>query len=149
MRQMYVAFRALQLAEDRPQRCCTDEPSASPRAHRSIATRRARKVRTSVPTTLRVLRQALRLPPIVVEPFRAPVLSTTGERVGHVHDVVIELRSGRTHYAVAAASDEGTTTEFGYVFVPVDITRVGSGGSSILLDERKLTPGTRERLLVS
>ena len=97
-------------------------------------------------TSTTVLRRSLRIPNSVTTHERTPVLATTGQRVGHVHDVVFELGSGRTLYSVAAGNG---SVDDRFVLVPADATHLRRDGAGLVVDEGRLADGTRERLLAS
>lgn len=148
MRHLYVLYQAMRPAEENPVRCCSDEPPAVHGHDRpSTTARRVRKLRVSVPASIRVLRRSLRLPVGATGARSATrVVTRAGRHVGHVQEVAIGLDSGRALYAVATAGRAGDRD---VVFVPDDAMRVEGDRAVVVLDERRLTPELREVLLAS
>ena len=85
-------------------RCCDDVPPPIARREQSRPTlpkRGARKLAIALSASIRVFRRQLRQPAIPAVRSGTPVVTVSGRKVGTVRDVVVELRSGRTSYAVA------------------------------------------------
>jgi hypothetical protein len=85
-------------------RCCDDVPPGVARRGESRPTAPARWVRklaVAIPASMRVFRRQLRQPATPAVASGTPVVTVSGRKVGTVRDVVVELRSGRTSYAVA------------------------------------------------
>ena len=83
-------------------RCCDDVPprGTSTSSSQALPGRWAHKLAVAVPASFRVFRRQLRQPADPAVASGTPVVTPGGRRIGTVHDVVLELRSGRTSYAV-------------------------------------------------
>ena len=92
--------------QDEP--CCDDRPVAMMKARRPAWPRRwARKVRIAVPTAFAVFRRQLAQPAVEPATEGTPVMSSSGRSLGEVRSVVVELRSGRSSYAVSQNDSDG------------------------------------------
>jgi sporulation protein YlmC with PRC-barrel domain len=83
-------------------RCCDDVPprGASTSSSDAVPGRWVHKLAVAVPASLRVFRRELRQPAVPAVASGTPVVTPSGRKIGTVHDVVVEVRSGRTSYAV-------------------------------------------------
>jgi hypothetical protein len=84
------------------ERCCDDRPRAVAVARQPMWPRRwARKIRLAVPAAFAVFRRQLAQPAVKPASEGTPVVSSSGRSLGEVRSVVVELRSGRSSYAVS------------------------------------------------
>jgi len=124
-------------------RCCDDVPprgmSAAPA--RSWPARWTRKLSIAVPASVRVFRRQLRQPVTPVVASGTPVVTMSGRRIGTVRDVVVELRSGRTSYAVA--TEEPNVERGRVLLLPSEALRTRTSVAVVddrlvQLDERRI-----------
>jgi hypothetical protein len=85
---------------DRRARCCDDRPPAIDVTRPVWPLRWGQKGRVAVPAAIAVLRRQLSQPVADRIAIGTPVVSSGGRDLGVVRDVVVELGSGRTSYAV-------------------------------------------------
>jgi sporulation protein YlmC with PRC-barrel domain len=104
-------------------RCCDDVPprGMSPASRPAWPARWAHRLAVAVPASIRVLRRQLRQPATPAVASGTPVVTVSGRKVGTVRDVVVELRSGRTSYAVA--TEEPRDAPGRVLLVPRDAVR--------------------------
>ena len=122
-------------------RCCDDVPArgTSRSSSRLSRGRWAHKLAVAVPASLRVFRRQLRQPAVPAVASGTPVVTPSGRRIGTVHDVVVELRSGRTSYAVLT---DGPHDDPGRVLLlPRDALRTAR--SVAVVHDRLVRPGER------
>ncbi|MEX0833007.1 MAG: PRC-barrel domain-containing protein [Actinomycetota bacterium] len=83
-------------------RCCSDEPMLDVRPARSMQPSRrwVRKLRSAVPASLAAFRGTLRTP-VDSPALGSKVVTGGGTNLGHVKDVVVGLRTGKTSYEVS------------------------------------------------
>jgi hypothetical protein len=82
-------------------RCCDDRPTSVAGTRQAWPLRWGRKGRVAVPAAMAVLRRQLAQPIAERIAIGTPVVSSGGRELGVVRDVVVELGSGRTSYAVS------------------------------------------------
>jgi hypothetical protein len=82
-------------------RCCDDRPTSVAVTSPAWPLRWGRKSRVAVPAAIAVLRRQLAQPIAERIAIGTPVVSSGGRQLGVVRDVVVELGSGRTSYAVS------------------------------------------------
>jgi sporulation protein YlmC with PRC-barrel domain len=122
-------------------RCCDDVPPRATSTSSSQASpgRWAHKLAVAVPASFRVFRRQLRQPAVPSVAAGTPVVTPSGRRVGTVHDVVVELRSGRTSYAVL--TDEPHDEPARVLLLPREALRTRR--SVAIVDDRLVGPGER------
>ncbi|MEX1046999.1 MAG: PRC-barrel domain-containing protein [Actinomycetota bacterium] len=101
-------------------RCCSDEPALLRPARSMQPSRWVRKLRSAVPASLAAFRGTLRTP-VDSPALGSKVVTGGGTNLGHVKDVVVGLRTGKTSYEVSHG--RATPGDAPSILVPRDAMR--------------------------
>lgn len=128
---LYLATADRERARRSEARCCSDEPVGVEVVAPGRLGRWSRKLARAVPASASAFRGAFGTPLRLVEiaPGDA-VVTTAGEPVGEVRDVVVGRRSGRASVAV-----EPTTGDAAVVLFPAEAVHRRERGVVVLRDE--------------
>ena len=120
------------------QRCCSDEPIGHLATTGPSAPRRwSRKLRVAVPSSFAVFRRTVAEP---LEPRVAvgtKVITSKGRELGEVREVLVNLPTGRTSYAVQRGD---RTVSEPVLLVPREVVRRAGDPDVAIVDHRAVSP---------